>query len=128
MTRITKNSLLALACTLFLTACGSSGPEDVTKTFVDALRSGDMKTIEKYSTPTTFSLVGMSIAMSCGNIENTSCIKNLSKNETIKEFKLISETESQALVNVKIEKNGKLKNSRYNLIKTEDGWKIDLRK
>ncbi|MDD3009146.1 MAG: DUF4878 domain-containing protein [Arcobacter sp.] len=123
-----KNGILISLAALLLTACGSSNPKDVTESFVNALQSGDLKVLQELSTPTTFSLINMSLSMQCGEKDIPSCAKEMSKNEVVKDYVAVSQTETEAVVNVKIEKNGNLKNSRYDLIKTENGWKVNLKK
>lgn len=128
MRNFIKTSLIALISTVLLNGCGSSGPKDVTETFVKALQSGDLKTIEKNSTPDTFALINMSLAMQCGNKVISSCMEEKSKKEVIKDYELISESENNAVVNVKTEINGNIHATKYDLVKTENGWKVNLRK
>lgn len=123
-----KISLVGLASAILLSGCFSSGPKDVVENFVEALKSGDLKTIEKNSTPETFALINMSLSMQCGNKVISTCMAEKSKNEVIKGYELLSESETTAVVNVKSEINGKINTVKYNVIKTENGWKVNLRK
>lgn len=128
MRNFIKISLAGLLSAILLSGCFSSGPKGAVESFVEALQVGDLKTVEKNSTPETFALINMSLAMQCGNKAIGPCMEEKSKNEVIKAYEIISESETSAVVSVKTEKDGNISTLKYDVLKTENGWKVNLKK
>ena len=131
-----KGLLVFIIATLFVfTGCSKKDtPEYAAKAFIESFMTGNVEDFKKYATDNTKTVFTFALAMKCSkqDLENNTakCLKEIGKNikniEVVKTEKL---SDDKAIVTLKEEyTNGKSKNEKFYVVKTKDGWKVDIKK
>ena len=123
-----------LVILIFIGCSKKDSPATAAKEFVSSLINGDVKTFNKYATNNTKSLFMLALRMECSenDVKNnmSECLKEMYS--SVKSVEVVSVKKinnNKALVVLKETLiDGKIKNGEIPVIKTKDGWKVNIQK
>jgi rRNA-processing protein FCF1 len=132
-----KKTLLFIMLAFSITFSGCSKkdtPENAANEFMNSFVNGDFEAFKKYSTPQTQTMFALAMAMKCdkNTMENNpgKCLQEIANND--KKFEIISVKKTDgtnAVVTLKeYLKSGQTKEVKVPVVKTEDGWKVNVKK
>ena len=132
-----KKGLLAVLVTFVLIFTGCSkkdSPETAAKEFMSSFITGDADAFKKYGTDTTQGVFILAMAMKCNKNDMKNhlgdCLKKIGSNlKSVEVVKVKKLSDTEAVVTLKeTQKSGKVTNDKVPVIKTKDGWKVNIHK
>jgi len=132
-----KKGLLAVLVTFVLIFTGCSkkdSPETAAKEFMSSFITGDADAFKKYGTDTTQGVFILAMAMKCNKNDMKNhlgeCLKKIGSNlKSVEVVKVKKLSDTEAVVTLKETlTNGKVTNDKVPVIKTKDGWKVNIHK
>ncbi|ACM92516.1 putative lipoprotein [Nautilia profundicola AmH] len=131
-----KGILFIIFITLFtLTGCSKKdSPETAAKEFISSFMTGDVESFNKYATDSTKGIFVLAMSMKCNQdkLQNNmaECLKEVGSNLKSVEVKNVKQiNENEAVVTLKeTYANGKISHENIPVIKTKDGWKVNIKK
>jgi hypothetical protein len=128
-------SLAMCMSIVFLGCSKKEGPEEAVKSFYESFSTGNYEEFKKSVTPETYQLFNAAIMLTCKrNQTPDECYKDFTKKEK-KDFSKIEIIKTEKIddkhANVLIKeykKNGTYKTTTVPVVKTEEGWKVYIKK
>jgi len=131
-----KGLLIAiLLATVLFTGCSKKdSPETAAKEFISSFMTGDVDAFNKYATDSTKGVFILAMSMKCSQekLQNdmSECLKEVGndlKNVEVKNVQKINDNEAVVTLKETFQ-NGKITNEKISVVKTKDGWKVNLKK
>jgi len=132
-----KKGLLAVlvAFVLLFTGCSKKdSPKTAAKEFISSFITGDADAFKKYGTDSTQGVFILAMAMKCNKDDMKNhlgnCLKKMGSNlKSVEVVNVKKLNDNEAVVTLKeTQTNGKVTNEQIPVIKTKDGWKVNIHK
>jgi len=127
-------AIIFLAVLIFTGCSKKDSPETAAKEFISSFISGDSDAFNKYATDATKGVFILAMSMKCpqDKLKNdmSECLKEIGKNlKSVEVQKVQKINDNEAMVTLKeTHANGKISNEQIPVIKTKDGWKVNIKK